>query len=99
MDDPTALMFLRFSAFFGQTCLEAVVTPLMERYFGSDDYENSLLFLFAGLELVLVSAFVAFVSMRVSDRSLILVGITFNVMFYIFNIAVVPLYQQGNILR
>ena len=36
-----------------------------------------------------------YVSTRVSDRSFILVGVVVNILFYAFNIAVVPLYQQG----
>ena len=72
-----------------------MVTPLMFNYFGYDDFGNSLLYLFGGLELVFVSILVAYVSTRVSDRSFIMVGVVVNIMFYVLNIAFVPLYQQG----
>ena len=72
-----------------------MVTPLMYNYFGYDDFGNSLLYLFGGLELVFVSILVAYVSSRVSDRSFILVGVVVNIMFYLLNIAFIPLYQQG----
>ena len=72
-----------------------MVTPLMYDYFGYDDFGNSLLYLFGGLELVFVSIFVAYISTRVSDRSFILVGVIINVFFYAFNLAVIPLYQRG----
>jgi hypothetical protein len=71
-----------------------MVTPLMYTYFGYDDFGNSLLYLFGGIELLFVSIFIAAVSMRVSDRSFILVGIVANVVFYAFNLCIVPIYDK-----
>lgn len=69
------LTYLRFVALFCQTCLESSVPPIMEKYFSYGDQANSVLYLLAGLELILVFGVLNISSRRVSDRALISTGL------------------------
>jgi predicted MFS family arabinose efflux permease len=53
-EEIVVLIFLRFVALFCQTSLESVVPPIMQTYFDYGDLANSLLYLAAGLELIVV---------------------------------------------
>ena len=71
-----------------------MVTPLMNTYFGYDDFGNSLLYLFGGIWLLVISVFIALVSKRVSDRSFILFGAIANIFSYIYNLGIVHIIDR-----
>ena len=64
----------RFVALFCQTALESSVPPIMEKFFSYGDQANSILYLVAGVELIIVFAVLNISSRRISDRVLISVG-------------------------
>ena len=49
-------------------CLQAMVTPLMKIYFDYGDFENSLLYLGGGIELMIVTILMTLISRKLSDR-------------------------------
>ena len=69
------LTYLRFVALFCQTSLEAIVPPVMQTYFDYGDQENSILYLLAGIELILVFLVLNLASRCLSDRVLISAGL------------------------
>ena len=69
------LTYLRFVALFCQTSLEAIVPPVMQTYFDYGDQENSILYLLAGIELILVFLVLNLASRCLSDRGLISAGL------------------------
>merc|ERR1719445_2208134 len=69
------LTYLRFVALFCQTSLEATVPPVMQTYFDYGDQENSILYLLAGIELILVFLVLNVSSRCLSDRVLISGGL------------------------
>jgi len=75
-EELVALAFLRFVAMFCQTGLESVVPPVMQLYFDYGPLANSLLYLGAGLELILVFLLLSLASRwGASDRWLVVVGL------------------------
>lgn len=91
-----ALIFLRFIGLFGQTCLEAVLTPMMMTFFNYSDFENSILYLLGGLELLVVSILMAIISKKVSDRSFIAFGIFISIATYVWMLIFIPRFQPGD---
>ncbi|GAB6019307.1 hypothetical protein CHUAL_000903 [Chamberlinius hualienensis] len=89
-DEVTAILGLAFVSFFAQTSLETIVTPLSQTYFGFGDFENSMLFLFAGVEILLAFIAINFLSKRLEDRVLILAGGNLMVVSLIWFLATVP---------
>jgi hypothetical protein len=77
--------------FFFQT----IVTPMMKTYFNYGDFENSILYLSGGGELILVFVILTLASKKYSDKSIILVGICLNIVTYIWFISTVPRFQPG----
>merc|ERR1712086_1113430 len=69
------IIVLMFIWFFGQTCLETIVTPMMRTYFDYDDFANSILYLSGGGVLILVFIALTFASKKFTDRSLIFFGL------------------------
>jgi MFS family permease len=59
---------------FNQTCLETFLTPLTKKYWGWEQFQNSLLY--SGLTILFVFWFVSitFLSRVLQDRALILIG-------------------------
>jgi len=74
-EELVCLIYLRFIALFCQTCLESSVPPIMQKYFDYGDQANSILYLLAGVELIIVFAILSVASKRVSDKLLISIGV------------------------
>lgn len=75
--------------------MQTLVTPLMMKYFHYGDYENSLLYLLGGVELIFVSIAMTFVSKRVSDRFFILLAMVLNLFSIGWFLIFVPGYKIG----
>ena len=69
----------------------------MKTYFNYDDLGNSVLYLIAGLELIVISIVLALVSKRVADRILVLVGVGIGVLTYVWMLAVIPRFMPSTI--
>ena len=68
----------------------------MKTYFNYGDFENSILYLSGGGELIIVFILLTLVSRKFTDRSLILVGIVSNIITYIWFLSTVPNYLPGD---
>ena len=63
------LFFATFIAYFNQTALETIVAKFTEQHFKWTAVHTSILFAFAGLEIILVYiSLVFFLSKRFEDR-------------------------------
>ena len=71
----------------------------MKTYFNYDDLGNSVLYLIAGLELIVISIVLALVSKRVADRILVLVGVGIGVLTYVWMLAVIPRFMPSRIRK
>ncbi|CAL1289640.1 unnamed protein product [Larinioides sclopetarius] len=74
-DEIIVLLGLAFISCFAQTVLETIVTPLAQKYYSFNEMENSYIYLFAGIEIIMVYAAIKYVSRLVSDRLLIIFGL------------------------
>ena len=74
---------------------QTIVTPMMRRYFDYGDFENSLLYLLGGLELVFVSIGMAFIAKRVTDRSFVAVGIALHLVDLVWFLLFIPTFGRG----
>jgi len=92
-DEVVALILTRFTALLCQTSLEAVVPPVMQLYFDYGDKANSLLYLCAGLELIVVFLVLTLASRYISDRSLIAAGLLVMVVALSWLTATLPSFQ------
>lgn len=69
------LFFATFITYFNQTALETIVAAFTEKYFRWNSLHTSILFAFAGLEILLVYLILVKVcSSRFQDRSLLCFG-------------------------
>jgi len=75
-EEIVVLNFLRFVGLFCQTSLESSVPPIMQSYFDFGDFANSILYLCAGIELILVFLVLSLASKcGIKDKKLLLVGV------------------------
>lgn len=88
------IQICRISRDFICDCI--VVTPMMKTYFDYGDFENSILYLSGGGELILVFIALTLASKKCSDRAMILFGIILNIITYIWFISTVPFYAHGD---
>merc|ERR1719228_3026705 len=86
----------RFTAFFCQTSLEAVVPPVMQLYFNYGDLANSLLYLSGGVELILVFLLLTLATRCVSDRVLVLAGLVIMLSALSWMTATLPSFQYND---
>ena len=71
------LFFATFMAYFNQTALETIVAAFTEEHFNWNTFHTSILFAFAGLEIICVySSLVFFLSKHFEDRFLLIFGFT-----------------------
>lgn len=69
------LFLATFIAYFNQTALETIVASFTEQHFGWDTVRTSILFAFAGLEIIIVYIALVFVlTKRFEDRFLLIFG-------------------------
>ena len=80
----------RFVALFCQTALESSVPPIMEKYFSYGDQANSILYLLAGVELIIVFLVLNISSRRITDKVLISVGVVLMVVALSWLAATLP---------
>ncbi|XP_070568719.1 uncharacterized protein [Ptychodera flava] len=74
-DQVVVLLTAQFFLSFNQTCLETILTPMTRTYLNFGEFQNSLVFCGAGVEILVVYACVHFLSKRFEDRKLLLVGV------------------------
>ncbi|KAK3599587.1 hypothetical protein CHS0354_035826 [Potamilus streckersoni] len=64
----------QFNSFFNQVALETMVTPLTKSLLDWGELENSLMYCFCGLLVIIVFFLVRCLSKRIQDRTLLVVG-------------------------
>ena len=90
------LTYLRFVALFCQTCLESTVPPIMEKYFDYGDQANSILYLLAGVQLIIVFGILNMTSRYISDRVLISVGILLMMSALTWLVVTLPTFHTSD---
>ncbi|XP_064642207.1 uncharacterized protein LOC135496678 isoform X2 [Lineus longissimus] len=73
-EEIVVILFAVFASLFNQTGLEALVTPLTQRFLNWKELENSMMYLIAGAEVCLVFLIVRWLSKCLTDCTLILGG-------------------------
>jgi ceroid-lipofuscinosis MFS transporter 7 len=68
------LVMATFIYSFNQTALETIVTPFTKEMFSWNEFENSLLFGIAGVEIIIVYVIVKILTKYLADRLLLFVG-------------------------
>ncbi|KAG8186278.1 hypothetical protein JTE90_004622 [Oedothorax gibbosus] len=89
-DDIVVLLGLAFISCFSQTVLETIVTPLSQEHFKFTEKENSYIYLFAGIEVIVVFAAIKFISRKLSDRLLIIIGLITLIISMVLPMLYVP---------
>lgn len=89
-DEVVAVFCINFTVFFMQTALETIITPITKQFFGWSDTQNSILYALAGLEILLVFVLLSFLTKKVPDRYLLLIGLIGNLSTLIFLLVYVP---------
>jgi len=95
-EELVCLIYLRFVALFCQTCLESSVPPIMQKYFNYGDQANSILYLLAGIELIVVFLILSVASKRSNDRFLISLGLGLMLVAVTWFLITLPSFTPGN---
>ncbi|XP_056421643.1 major facilitator superfamily domain-containing protein 8-like [Hyla sarda] len=74
-EEIVVLLTAQFVTFFNQTALETLVTPLAQTYLGFEDLQNSLLYFFCGIEMLIGFLVVRVLSRCCSDRIILVFGL------------------------
>ncbi len=91
-----ALFFLRVIGLLGQTCFETILTPMTRTFFNYGDFENSIIYLAGGGELVVVSLAMAWISKRVEDRKFVAFGVALHFITLLFFLTLIPSFEPGD---
>ncbi|XP_041378290.1 uncharacterized protein LOC121390524 [Gigantopelta aegis] len=68
------LLAVQFNTIFAQVCMETMVTPMTDKFLGWGEFENSIMYASAGLEIIIIFILVGWLSKRVEDRKMLLMG-------------------------
>ncbi|KAF8774670.1 uncharacterized protein LOC129984580 [Argiope bruennichi] len=96
-DEIIVLLGLAFISCFAQTVLETIVTPLAQKYYSFDEMDNSYIYLFAGIEIIIVYTAIKYISRVASDRSLIIFGLITLSISMILPMLYIPSAVPGDI--
>ncbi len=89
-DEVVAVFFTAFAVIFMQTSLETFLTPFTKDYFGWTAAGNSILYAVCGVEIMLVFLLLSFISKKVNDRILMIIGLVGNISTVVFLIIYIP---------
>ncbi|KAG8136234.1 putative Major facilitator superfamily domain-containing protein [Naja naja] len=74
-EEVVVLLTAQFITLFNQTALETMVTPITQRYLNFGELENSIMYFLCGVEVIAGFFLVRFLSARLSDRIMLLLGL------------------------
>ncbi|XP_058044723.1 major facilitator superfamily domain-containing protein 8-like isoform X2 [Ahaetulla prasina] len=74
-EEVVVLLTAQFITLFNQTALETMVTPITQRYLNFGELENSIMYFLCGVEVIAGFFLVRFLSARLSDRFILLLGL------------------------
>ncbi|KAL4220986.1 hypothetical protein ACF0H5_019251 [Mactra antiquata] len=93
-EEIVTVIAVNFNSYFNQLALETMVTPLSLRLLNWGELENSIMYCLAGVEVILVFGIVTWLSKRLQDRVLIVIGSVILAIANSWLIFVVPRAQQ-----
>lgn len=73
-----------------------MLTPFTRDFFNWSDIQNSILYGLAGLEIMIVFLLLSFLSKKIKDRNLLMIGIIGNLLTLIFLIVYLPMAEPSN---
>lgn len=91
-----AILATVFVAFFNQLAFETMLTPLTNKYLKWQEFQNSLLYFGAGVEVIIVFMVILPLSRRVKDRTMLLVGFILETCTIAFFLWFVPQAKEGD---
>ncbi|XP_068445925.1 major facilitator superfamily domain-containing protein 8 [Clinocottus analis] len=74
-EEVVVLLAAQFTTLFNQTALETMVTPMTQKYFNYGELENSVMYCLCGVEVIAGFLFVRWLSQRVTERVVLVVGL------------------------
>uniref|UniRef100_U3FX61 Major facilitator superfamily domain-containing protein 8 n=1 Tax=Micrurus fulvius TaxID=8637 RepID=U3FX61_MICFL len=74
-EEVVVLLTAQFITLFNQTALETMVTPITQKYLNFGELENSIMYFLCGVEVIAGFFLVRFLSARLSDRIILLLGL------------------------
>lgn len=77
-EEVIVILASQFMMFFNETAFETLVTPLSEYLLGWKEIQNSILYCLVALEAILVFILVKKLSDKISDRWLMVIGVSFE---------------------
>lgn len=75
-EEVVVLLSAQFITLFNQTALEAMVTPLTQKYFSFKELENSVMYCLGGVVVIAGFLFVRWLSRHVAERVVLAIGLT-----------------------
>ena len=89
-DEIVVLLAIQFVQFFNQCGLESLVPPFAKDTFGWTIFHSSLLFMAASIVTVAVYVILMCIKSRVSDRSIVIIGLLLDICGVALLVAFVP---------
>ncbi|KPP76344.1 major facilitator superfamily domain-containing protein 8-like [Scleropages formosus] len=74
-EEVMVLLMAQFITLFNQTALEAMVTPLTQKYFNFGELENSVMYCICGLEVIITFFFLRWLTGRMAEREVLALGL------------------------
>lgn len=74
-EEIVVLMAVQFNSYFNQVGFETMITPLSQKYLHWGELENSIMYCAAAVEIILVFMLVRYLSKKLQDRTMILMGL------------------------
>ncbi|XP_077870548.1 uncharacterized protein LOC144364510, partial [Saccoglossus kowalevskii] len=96
-EEVVVLLTVQFFFSFNQCGLEAVLTPLTQKYLEFGEFQNSLIFCGAGVEILLVFVAVIIISKKVQDRLLLVIGLVLSLMAVSWILYFLPTAKRGKV--
>ena len=90
------LLITSFIAYFNQTTLETTLTPFTTERFNWHEFEVSVLFAVAGVEITLVYIVLHFITKKFSDQSILLFGYVLLSIACLIGVIILPFADIGS---
>ncbi|OWF44852.1 major facilitator superfamily domain-containing protein 8-like [Mizuhopecten yessoensis] len=75
-EEVVVLMAVQFNSYFNQVGFETMITPLSQKFLHWGELENSIMYCCAAAEVIAVFMLVRYLSKRLQDRTMILIGLS-----------------------
>ncbi|XP_074654084.1 uncharacterized protein LOC141908124 [Tubulanus polymorphus] len=96
-EEIVVILFAVFASFFNQVGLETMVTPITAIYLNWREFENSLLYFIAGIEIIIMFLVVRCMSKFLLDSTIIIIGYIIEVVSLVWLIYYFPRAKPGDV--